>query len=242
MNPVATVALGAALAWDAASLPWHWTQGGRSAVGEWVYQLRGGARVTSQPPVYDVVAVKESDGAESRIRILQPYIESMDEATRLLAENPAMVCIVTYTPRQSRSGFWAVTRLHESHTIVLTGGSAFTAEDRRAVRRATLEAVLGPESLRDPVVARVSREDFSATRVLWGGVAHNVMAATGVLLFGLSLGWVPAYWAAARRRRARAALWRGECPGCGYSLRGLEAAKCPECGREVKDPGAGPGS
>jgi hypothetical protein len=242
MNPVATVVLGAALAWDAASLPWHWTQGGRSTVGEWIYQLRGGARVTSQPPVYDVLAVKEPDGAESRIRILQPYIESMDEATRLLAENPAVVCIVTYTPRQWRSGFWALTRLHESHTIVMTGGSEFTAEDRQAARRATLEAVLGSAALRDPKVARVSREDFSETRVLWGGVAHNAMAAAGAVLFGLSLAWVPAYWDAARRRRARAALWRGECPGCGYSLRGLAADVCPECGRKVKDPDAGSGS
>lgn len=36
---------------------------------------------------------------------------------------------------------------------------------------------------------------------------------------------------AALRRASRAA--RGQCPGCGYPLSGVNAAKCPECGLET---------
>lgn len=248
MNPIATLLLGTALVLDAANLPWHWTQGGRSTVGWWVCRLRGGLGIHSQPPYYDALAVKELQTASSAaagrdgVRILQPHIESMDEATRLLQENPATVAHVVYQPSHVRSGFWAITREGYSHAISISGGSALTPEDRLAARRAMLEAVFGEGALRDPDRERVSREDFSGSRVIWGGVAHNVLAFAGFLLLCLSLGWIPAYWAAAKRRRARSALWRGECPGCGYSLLGLSATVCPECGREVKDPGAGPGS
>ncbi|MHC4992189.1 MAG: hypothetical protein ACYTGC_14550 [Planctomycetota bacterium] len=73
-----------------------------------------------------------------------------------------------------------------------------------------------------------------------GGTAHvprGLVTATGVskaeaLTFGvvlplllltyciyLGLGW------------SRAARWeRGECPGCGYDLRGHDVKTCPECG------------
>jgi len=238
MNPIATLLLGTALVLDAANLPWNQMDGGDSVVGRFMHSLRGGARVTIHYFIYDAVAVKEPGG----IRILQPHIESMDETTRLLSERPEAVMILSYSPRTFRSGVWAITQEMMSHAIQMSGGSALTPEDRLAARRMMVQTVVAEGAALDPVLERLSREDFSGSRVIWGGVAHNVLALTGFVLLCLSLRWIPAYWAAAKRRRARSALWRGECPGCGYSLLGLSATVCPECGREVKDPGAGPGS
>ena len=56
---------------------------------------------------------------------------------------------------------------------------------------------------------------------LWPGFALNT-AFHGVL--ALLLWSAPGF--AIRRLRAR----RGRCPNCGYDLRGLSTAQCPECG------------
>jgi len=41
--------------------------------------------------------------------------------------------------------------------------------------------------------------------------------------------WVPEPERAARYLKSRDI----PCPGCGYLMRGLESARCPECGREI---------
>lgn len=81
------------------------------------------------------------------------------------------------------------------------------------------------------------------TAMFWPGVAHRVRdwmpigvsVAGGVALLGgvtlLTHGFVV-------RRRVRR---RGLCPHCGYDLRGLTAAVCPECGQDAPSPAPGAG-
>lgn len=62
-------------------------------------------------------------------------------------------------------------------------------------------------------------------RVLWWGVLHNVAGLAGMVMLGVSLAGMPR-WVRLQRFGAM------ECRGCGYDMRGIGGAKCPECGRE----------
>ncbi len=88
-----------------------------------------------------------------------------------------------------------------------------------------------------PSVESLDRERKEYLRVefttpIWSGYAYNGVMV--VLLFaGLhSMRWV---YRGVPLRQIRQ-VWRpnGECGACGYSLVGLNAAKCPECGTEMQ--------
>jgi hypothetical protein len=56
----------------------------------------------------------------------------------------------------------------------------------------------------------------------WGGVASMVFPTAAMTLL-----WAPLWW---RERVMRRRALVGHCARCGYDLRGLGVAKCPECG------------
>lgn len=80
-----------------------------------------------------------------------------------------------------------------------------------------------------PEVAALIRSGDGVQRtVLWTGYIKNLGLLALVSGFGLSLAWIPG--------RSRAALLdRGLCPSCRYELRGLPAARCPECGHKFSN-------
>lgn len=60
----------------------------------------------------------------------------------------------------------------------------------------------------------------------------SVLAGLSQLTLPVYLVFGPAFFARSesRSRRRRLARWRPVCPECGYSLRKLQADRCPECG------------
>lgn len=93
----------------------------------------------------------------------------------------------------------------------------------RGVAHAIYPAVLESSTTGKPAYA-------TFTRPLWSGYIYNGVMVV-LLLVGLhSMRW--AYRGVPLRQLRQ--VWRpdGSCVSCGYSLVGLNAAKCPECGAE----------
>lgn len=60
-----------------------------------------------------------------------------------------------------------------------------------------------------------------------------------MLLLGLcALGGFYAFAEKRRSRRRQRRIARGQCPRCGYDLRGAPSANCPECGNKLLQPSA----
>ncbi len=238
VNPFATCVLALLLLLDAWTLPSHWTRGGNSRVGELIHCFD--LSIQSQPPWYDALVVKE----RGEIRVLRPSIESWDEATKLLAENPSTVAILTYAPHVRRYGFWAITHEASDHKIEQGGGSSFTAADWLDARSAMLSAVFDDSESQSGTLQRLRREDFAEARLLGWGFVHNAASIGVFVLMCWSVRWAREYRAAYKAWAARLSLRRGSCPECGYSIVGLPTHTCPECGCAVKakDPGEVPGS
>ena len=93
-----------------------------------------------------------------------------------------------------------------------------------------LRGVALPAGLRDPL----RMADFRVPiRPIWlGFLGDTLVYAAAIWLLACAPGLI--------RRRRR--LHRGRCPGCGYSLSGLQidglGAVCPECGEVVRQPAA----
>lgn len=68
-------------------------------------------------------------------------------------------------------------------------------------------------------------------RLLWGGVGRNAALLACIVIGAFSLRWLidGVVWPWHVRR-----LRQGACMKCGYSLAGLNADKCPECGTKVE--------
>lgn len=84
-----------------------------------------------------------------------------------------------------------------------------------------------------PVITDTDR--MEELQRLWDGLASDLLGFFTVL--SLALGLVAPWIAAFRGSRNWPVVWpplkEDECATCGYSLAGLEAAICPECGRAV---------
>lgn len=67
-----------------------------------------------------------------------------------------------------------------------------------------------------------------------------VAAIATVILAGDAILWLVYYairgvWFMVRRQKIARRQRRGECTNCGYSLRGNESGRCPECGTAITE-------
>src|SRR6185295_19763141 len=66
------------------------------------------------------------------------------------------------------------------------------------------------------------------------GILSNLLALLGALIVALGLFWkVMPYRRFNRIDRLVRQHNRTECPDCGYSMQGLAAVRCPECGLDI---------
>lgn len=202
---------------------------GRSTIG---HALRPEERMAFNPSyrTYEAIFTRAPNGLHKFV----PEHESWDSASRALAERPAETILLTYTPSDHASGLWAVTRHDRRHIIDMSYGSALTPQERAEARGRFFEEVVRPFSHLDPeVLNRLRISDFTESRRVWRGYARNLwsLALWAALLW--SLRWVPSIprriRAANQQRLAHARTARGQCPRCGYDLKGLTL--CPECGQ-----------
>jgi hypothetical protein len=236
-NPITSLVLLVLLLADAAMLPSSPWAGGVSKAGWFIQEhLRDRGLWRSQPPPPKMApTLFFVRGSGSGFEVLEPEREegSYDRPTRELRDRPRDVLQMRYSPIQLRSGWWAVTRQLDRHEIKTAFGENFTPEERAATRRQYVE--------RSGALAWLSREDFETlavqdidrTRPIVMGYVHNTVSAVGLVLFLVSLAWVPRIPGWARAWRGRARLAAGRCPGCGYAIAGLPGGVCPECGGAI---------
>jgi|GEM_PF-6985144 len=146
--------------------------------------------------------------------------ESADRMTKAVTERPGDVLAVILSGRE-RSGLWV--SAYETRPVTmqwLDGGAVDDATRGQAAESLAREF----EGAGDVDAAAELREHPRGTkRVLWRGVAYNAIWAGVVAAIVFSLGWLPAWVRTCRRQP-----W--QCPRCGYDLRGIASATCPECG------------
>ena len=138
--------------------------------------------------------------------------------------NPASSpSFVTWWPSRSpiRSGLW--------HPVLETKVDSLVIRDQRGqeVDASTRRDILRGISASDPGLVPIEKLEYyaagggSTRRILWLGVLGDlsILAAFAAILFS-----------AVRLRREFKLRKPGHCPRCNYSLAGLNAAICPECG------------
>ncbi|MCC7387906.1 MAG: hypothetical protein IT431_03970 [Phycisphaerales bacterium] len=229
-NPVASVVLAGVLVGDLFTLPRVWNP---TTVGYFVDStVLGHAMTTRSRPFHEVFVVQ--DGGQTRV--IDPETESWDELSGYFAEDGPPIAQCLFYDSSRGEGFWSYVSETSSRGIhVQPLGGNWTPESIALARA----ALFGEETKRLPCwewvrtyedVAAVNR---SSTRLLWSGVAHDGFAVTALVALVYSFtGW-PAWFATHRLSRRSRRLARGQCPCCGYDLRGIEAGLCPECGRPL---------
>jgi hypothetical protein len=82
-----------------------------------------------------------------------------------------------------------------------------------------------------PLLDRIAAGRFYVTNWHVDGIAIDVGFALG-LLVGIAA-WILGLRWMFRRCKRRARYIKGLCPGCGYSMEGLDSSTCPECGGQM---------
>lgn len=208
----------------------------------WVASHSGRAFITYAPWVdasrKTLAVVVHRSAPPHEMRVLFPDEESWGEASSLLQDSPAQTTGFAYWfIEEYRPSWWAPTLRRRGRSIEAISPSALPTGVLVDMRRAALAAIeaRGFDGLEaEQREALAVHGSWVSTTVLWGGYIHNAAAAVGAIGLVLSLAWVPEGWRAARRNlaaaRGRRRLERGQCPACGYSVAGLSAGVCPECG------------
>jgi hypothetical protein len=122
--------------------------------------------------------------------------------------------------------------------LVLAGLGALLVSVPLAVFRPTRGARWGLLSVGGAVAAMIALWGVYIVLenggVLWGSTHVALLALWAAAM--AACGW--GAWRKGRAAFARPPAWR--CAGCGYDLRGLRVAACPECGRSQGSPPPGP--
>lgn len=189
----------------------------------------------------DQVDVEYVVAGPAGYRVVNTDLESMDDITRMLRETPERVFLVRWSGLQHREiGLYAPTERRTRAWCTVERADAMRVDsitERRIVDvfipflRSTYGGAYGSTAAALSASTRVDR-----TVPILAGYVHNSFAGLALVAFVFSLGWVPrsrATYIAWKRRRA-AAL--GRCSKCGYSIAGLAAPVCPECGTLLARP------
>ncbi len=171
---------------------------------------------------------------------------SLGEFAAVLSDRPQdAIRFVVTSCGHLMEGPWAAVRQREQAALwmseyVKERRSSFTPAEIAECRVRVAEWLKSLRFPEDRVQSLMTTGEFSEIRPLWSGYLYNTASLVLVVLFALSLSWIPgapAYLASTRRARR---LARGECPKCRYSVMGLKEPMCPECGcsldRTAEDP------
>ncbi len=127
-------------------------------------------------------------------------------------------------------GLWALTREARSYRVLSSSARPVTGAVLAEVQQAlaNIPDQLGPWPPIVFVTDLLRAGKTTSTRILPWGYVHNAISASIALTLacGLALSTRDLRRSSIRERRRR----RGQCPACGYDLRGTAHAVCPECG------------
>jgi hypothetical protein len=188
----------------------------------------------AQPPAPHLTVLVLQPGGE--FRIFHPDDESTwDQVTTEAVEhNGSVITFRYYRPISFSRGFWAPTSHIDRHHIDINGGADYTPAQRAAARRQFVEQSGAAAFLSRPDFQTLTTTDIDRTRPIALGYLHNTAAAAALILFLLSLRWLPQTPAWIRTRIGARRLSRGLCPRCRYNLQGLREPRCPECGLAIE--------
>jgi hypothetical protein len=217
---------------DASTLP-----NGRDRNMSTVGRMLNGAHRGAIDPSTLWFAVERSD---SGMAVLFPWDEDWQ------ARADRAVALGTIARSISGDGFWAITTRTWNTPIIWARRPL--SWDERAVLDALTARLADDPDVREAWLAQdfvLSHRAgaFNHTHPLFLGYVHDAFAALfALLLLGGLIGWLLDPLAPLRSIRRGRRLGRGECPSCGYDLRGQPSKGCSECGWNMlaaAEPGPG---
>lgn len=208
------------------ALPWYWDGLGADLRPAMV---RSAAQVRRWPPVENVFVVT----GEGAPRLIHVDTGSFDDWELPLASRIHTILNVRVTGAPRAEGLWSP--LWVSHRRVLAVTDTSTGEpaspELRDLAARTYATDLSAREY-DPryVTALTSEGIISVIRMVWPGVANELLVILAFVALVCSLGSISDLRAAKRLRL----LASGVCPWCRYTVG--EMARCPECGRILRLP------
>ena len=163
-------------------------------------------------------------------------LELDEEQMSAYAEQGAAVYDVRVWLRERRRGVLFATHVVAEHRMMACrlGGLSMIERGHEALMRpAVANWASATGAVRGDARLLLRPDGYTTVRHLpWGYAANAGLLA---LAAGLVVGKRNmAAWREARRIvTAEEWIARGECPGCGYDIRGLMGGVCPECGASI---------
>lgn len=166
---------------------------------------------------------------DSGLRMHDPNNESWGEVSSFFG-SPSDLLFLEFQADRRWSGLLATTRESWAYSIFRDGGSAFQPSEVEEARNSFTAILVKEDYIPPDVRGPLSRGNVLVShRLASGYVSNSLLILSGVLSM-LSLVWVPTARSRVRRWRAAHLSRKGRCGVCGYSVAGLTASVCPECG------------